>query len=706
MNRLFLILTTAILAACSGGAGGAITPPPPGSITINTTVALPVENGGSVGGAGASCNPSTSNWPTCTKATVLVKQAGYITNPVIHIPAGYHSIPFIAGTPNTEYILDGDITANSTAITVTANYVVINLNGYTITYNQVSPGEGVNIGAWNKHDIAIVNGSIIQGAAKSEGSQTGGGNNPVTTYNSNVDALYTVDKVQIANLYVRYGGKDVGGIMCAGNYGLYEENTIEDTYDYGTLKNRHAGIPALTASAGNNTHYNIYRNNTIKNCRHRGIDVSHAAEVYGNKIDTRAIATNAYGIFAYQRKNVKIYNNTITARGEHSIGIGVIGDTTGYTPMLVDNNEIYNNYLDSRTTRLGTEYGGFGGDPDPSKVFTGSGATGFRTTWGGNGINFHDNVIIVRSSSNYLGTYSPNGAPARLRSTARGLMVMLLNGEYAIFQNNTITALDDDGVGEAKGIAIAGSDYGGGGNNAGLVFKGNKVTSNIMNVSLGDDYGAAPGWPLFIQNTFIKSGSYSNYATIGTGLGGYNVGTGKFVSNIYQSGATETSFSMNWGNHNTDRNAWKSIMFGRLMTVTVKNGIDVAQSGIALSLHNQTGDTKSVTYNVGAGNIYVNGVNTFTNPTNSQMPISGNPTNTQVTTDSNGLAQIIVYDFELNDIGTANGAFNVNRVDFLPHSIGLAGLFTLPTNSLSNAWDALTSTGIYKYTWDGKAGSW
>jgi hypothetical protein len=692
-----LVLIILMLTACGGGGSAGSAVAQPGSVTINTSAALPASTGGIVGGTGASCNPSTAGWPGCTRATVLIKQAGHITN-TVHIAGGNYATPYIASTPNTEYILDGDITANSTAITVTANYVVINLNGHTITYNQVSPGEGVNIGAWNKHHVAIVNGSIIQGAAMSEGDQYGRGNNPVTTFNNGTS--YTVAYLQAANLYVRYGGRDVGGIICAGDNGLFEENTIEDTYEFGTLKNRHQGVPALTGTKNITAHFNLYRNNTIKNSRHRGIDVGDDSETYGNHITTRAIATNANGI-GTGTQNILVHHNTVIARGEHSIGIAFGGTST---PLLLSSIEIHSNYIDAKTTALGTEYGG-SGNPDPATIYSGNNAAGFRSTWGGNGINFHDNTIIVSSDSDYLGTYSPTGAPARINAPARGLMVMLLNGETATFQNNTITALDKDGTGDAKGIAVTGYGYGDGGNNSGMVFRGNTVTSNLLNVALGDAYGAGPGWPLFIQNTFVKSGSIPAYATIGSGLGGYYVGTGKFVSNIYQGGAAETSLKMNFGNHTTETNAWKSIMFGRLMTATVKNSSDVPQPGISLTIHSQGGDTRSVTYNVGTGT-YLSGVQTFTTPTNSQLPVAGNPTNTLVTTDANGQAQFIVYDYELNDIGTAHNSPTVNRVDFRPHTVELAGMFIVPSSSLANAWDALTSSGTYKYTWDGKVGSW
>ncbi len=613
-----------------------------------------------IGGKGATCNPATSGWPTCDLAVVPVRQN--VTNKT-YIPAGHYATPYVANTANTEYILEGDITADSTAITITASYVVININGHTITYNQKSPGEGVNIGGWNKNHIAIVNGSIIQGAALSEGDEYGRGNNPISTYNSSQSTLYGSSNLHVANVYVRYGGQDVGGIICAGADGLYEQNYIEDTYEFGTLKNRHQGIDALTGSQNTRTTTNIiYRNNTIINSRHRGITTGNGATVYDNHITTRSIATNAVGISSFDGNNIQVYNNTVIARGEHAIGIGFGSPGT-------ENIKIYNNSIDSQTTALGVEYGGTG-EPSPTTVYKGNEAVGFRSTWGGNNIHFYNNEIVVRSSADYLGTFSLTGSKVHIKSEARGLMVMLLTGQTALYENNIITALDEDGNSTAKGITVTGYDYDKNGNNAGLVFRGNTVTSNSMNVALSDAYGAAPGWPLFTQNTFIKANNFPNYATIGCGLGGYYVGTGKFVSNTYQDGAAENSLLMYFGNHNTETNPWKSIMFGRLLTATVKDDSGVPKANTTLICHYENGDTR---------------INPVTAPLNTQFPLSGAPENTQAVTNENGQAIVILYDYELNDIGTAHGSTDINKVEFKPGSIEIDGVLMknplLPTQS-------------------------
>jgi hypothetical protein len=106
-----------------------------------------------IGGQGATCNPSTANWPNCELTEVPTR--AHVTK-TVHIPAGHYATPYVANQANTEYILQGDMTADSTAITVSASYVVVNLNGYTITYNQTEPGEGLNIGVYNLNTLPLL----------------------------------------------------------------------------------------------------------------------------------------------------------------------------------------------------------------------------------------------------------------------------------------------------------------------------------------------------------------------------------------------------------------------------------------------------------------------------------------------------------------------------------------------------------------------
>lgn len=491
-----------------------------------------------LGGAGATCNPSTPGWGTCPLDPVPFEAS--ITQ-TIQVPGGNYDTPYQAGQANTRYVLQGDIMANGTAIEVKANWVIVDLNGHTITYNQTVPGEGVTIGSYNLHHIAVRNGSILQGAAMSEGDQYGRGNNPVSTYNTILGGNRSVNNLHISHLYVRLGGRDVGGIICAGDNGLYEQNTIEDTFEFGTLKNRHQGTEALTGSKGINANGNVYRNNTIIHSRHKGIVTGNNAEVYGNHISLRSIATNANGVSFYQGQNITIRDNTIIGRGEHPIGIGVGGGSGA------KNYQIFNNLIDVMITALGEEYGGQY-DNNPNATYIGNSASGIRVTWGGDNINVFDNQITAHTHTRYEGTYSPTGAAAFIDGGGKGLFIGAYPGESSTFSNNTISVTGDGTYTYGVTCSHSFSD--------GLFVIGNTITSSLYNIVVGDDYGPSNGFPLFQGNILIKSGSSDAYRTLISTYNGGNTSdfgqtrnsTARFIDNQYQNGASETPFPLLPGN--------------------------------------------------------------------------------------------------------------------------------------------------------------
>ena len=477
-----------------------------------------------IGGNGATCNPSTQNWRSCELAPVPFQSS---VTKTLTIPGGNQSIPFQATQANTRYVLQGNMTADGTAIEVKANYVIIDLNGYTITYNQVSPGEGIVTGAYNLHHIAVRNGSIIQGAAMSEGDLYGRGNNPVTTYSTAAGDSRSAPNAHIANLYVRYGGRDVGGIIWAGSNGLYEQNTIEDTYEFGTLKNRHQGVEALTGSKNITATGNIYRNNTIINTRQRAIVTGNSAEVYGNHISIRSIATNAGGVWQFAGQDISIHDNTIIGRGEHPIGVQVGGGDGS------DNWQIFNNIMDMQTTALGEEYGASYLN-DPTSTYISNSAAGIRVTWGGDNINAYNNQITIVTDDRYAGTYSPTGATAYINGGGKGLFIGIRTGESSTFSNNTISVTGDGKYTYGITCSYNFSD--------GLFVLNNSITSNLYNIVIGDDYGACNGYPLLQGNTLIKMGESAGYSAIITTYNDVDRhAQARFVDNSYQNGASETS---------------------------------------------------------------------------------------------------------------------------------------------------------------------
>ncbi|QSV45043.1 hypothetical protein [Geobacter benzoatilyticus] len=524
----------------------------------------------------------------------------------IYIPGGIYSKPYKIVMSNYEYILESDVYADNSAIIIETSNIILNLNNHKILYNIKSNGEGISTGSWNNKNIVIINGHIEQGPAMSEGDQYGVGNNPIRM------TPYGVSKLIISDLIVSYGGKDVGGIVVSSRNSFFKNNTVVDKWQNGYFKNRHQGVNALAGAMGSSDFVNnVYIDNNIVNCRQKGIVPGNGSYVVGNKVSINSLATNSTGIAP--GIGCKVYNNTIIGRGEHPIGIFYVSKA--------GNVEIFNNTIDVQTTKLGDEYGGNQKCLDPATP-CGNYAVGFRTTWGGNNINFHDNTIIVRTDSAYKGTRTSTGEPVVVNAKGRGLMVAINAGEKSRFYNNKITVIDKDGTGKAYGIACTGGNLGE------MIFDGNTVTSNILNVALGDEYGACGGSPLFYRNTFVKADNYPAYKTIASELGGYFEGTGRFVSNIFLGGASDKNI-----NNNLAGKGRKSVHFGREMTATLQ-------------------DTVASTPIAGAVVTLQNG---------------GAPFDSTATTDALGTAKLIVYDYELHNADSTSNKILARKL--APHTM-------------------------------------
>lgn len=576
-----------------------------------------------LGGQGATCNPSLPGWSTCTKEEPSWAASA---STVINVPGGTFTVPYSMTTANRRYVLQGDVEADGQAFLFKADYCILDLNGYTVTYGKTKKGSGVAPGSSNRRNLAILNGSIIQSlqsvgavvsatindggtgyiigdvltlsgwnvitpatfevtgvsggvvtsialltpglghdvhqpslsttvphriydttggagtgaritvtATVTEGDELGVGPGPISRWSGEDSGSRAVlNDFFVGQVYTRYGGRDLTGILVSGDYPIITQSIAEDTYEFGTLKNRQAGFGAIRLSTNPAySQYGIVKNSTVINARHRGIDGANDSEIYGNHVTTRTIATNASGISpGYQVRNCKVYNNTIIGRGEHPIGIGVGGGTGS------DGVEAYNNLIDLQVTALGEEYGGSYIN-DPSATYTGNSASGFRLTWNSFNTLVHDNSITIQTSSRYTGTYSPTGAVAYIKSSGKGLFIGLEPADTtaeAHFYNNTISVT---GSGDAYGVTCSYnfSDK--------MFVYNNTIASSQYNIVIGDSYGACNGFPLFWNNTLVKSDDRADYRTI---IGTYNEinrnNQARLVDTIYSGGASESSITL------------------------------------------------------------------------------------------------------------------------------------------------------------------
>ncbi len=497
------------------------------------------------GGVGSTCDPSKPGWSTCTKETV--PWAASVTN-TVNVSGGTWSSPYAASASNTKYVLQGNVTANSTGFNVTGNYVTIDLNGYTLTYNQTSAGEGIRTGDWGKHHLAVINGSVIQGAAASAGNSVAFGNAAITSIAGSSDWEST--DIFVANVYTRRNGKDVGGIIFQyADNAIIKQSTLEDAYFPGVVTNRHSGIPDAIHVRNNSEVANC----TIINARQRGVRIGANGLVHDCHINLRSIDTNSYGVFTWKVSGVRVYDTTITGNGTHPIGIGFMSEDYNSQNLYAYRNNI--------TLQKTSQCGDPSGD-EASGVRAGSyGASLDQYTNG----HIYDNDITIYTDDAYPGVNCETGAALTVVSRGKGLFIGPKSPSSLYLDNNRITMIGD---GPGKGISpmVNTEDN--------VFFTRNTISSGYANVVLADNYVGMEGYPLFLQNTFIKTGSSSSYATIADTNGGWFSSESRFVDNIYQGGASASSHSLEPGGPGTF-----AVYFGHMDAGVPKYDSKLSDSG-------------------------------------------------------------------------------------------------------------------------------
>lgn len=394
--------------------------------------------------------------------------------------------------PHTEYVLVDDIVAEGTGFIVEASNITLNLNGHVVKYlttDANTAAYGISIPGYHKQDIAIVNGSIVQGDGKCKGSQHGIGCNPIYDYDSS--------SIEIGGVEINYKTPDTSGIHLHWTKSSHiHHNTITDRGD--KVSNRHQGISAIEASRGGKSSTHVIHHNLIEGARQIGIRAGARSEVHDNEIHIESVVTNSTGIAVV---GGLIHNNKIWGRGVHPIGLWPGNDT-----------KVYSNYVVVQNTKSGSEYGD-------------TGAACLRMTWGNDNVEVMYNTLILHAEKDYNGS--------GIMSWGRCVWVGLPEREQkAYFHDNVIIANNKNGKAKAAAIAVVCNNK-----SPNLVFRNNKVISNWCNVLLSDSYGHSDGYPQFIGNIFEKEGNFESYHTIRCGYW-TNPSTAIFTDNLFEEGAS------------------------------------------------------------------------------------------------------------------------------------------------------------------------
>jgi len=417
---------------------------------------------------------------------------------------------------NTEYILEADVVADETAFTVKGSHITLNLNGHTVTYNNVSgKGCGVIQNDWeNRKDFVLINGAIVQGKGGGAGNAYGRGPNPVF--------MLAVEPIELAGLKITYHGDNLAAIFVYRSHAEDDIHHNEIIDDGNVVTDRHSGVPVIRIGGAGAT----IRHNVIRGARQIGIrsgDRPTNAKIHHNEVYIDSTVTNSSGITAAG----VIHHNKVVGRGVHPIGIWPWAGT-----------KVYSNYVDVQNTRPGAEFGS-------------TGAACVRFGWGGTfNVDIEDNLFIVRAEKNlFKNTAVVNN---NHDSWGRALFVGLSGGKKALIKNNIIIGLNKWDGAKAAAVGVVFNNR-----SPGLVFEENLIASNWGNLLLSDLYGWSKAYPLFKDNVIAKLEGGAGYHTI---RGTYNQfsSTARLLNNTYIGGAAKDDVVMD-----THQNAIQEIAYCR-----------------------------------------------------------------------------------------------------------------------------------------------
>lgn len=465
-----------------------------------------------------------------------------------------------SGDPNTyqycldndgaTYVLSQDITASAGGIWIRGNDITLDLDGHTVTYNNVADGTtrqrlGIYVYDSNMNNVRILNGFIKQGAGNDAGSAEAIGHNPMYVRGG--------ENSEIAGLHLEWSGPQVTGLYY--NYGgdgsRIHHNILHDT---GTvITNRHQQVKAILVPDSNiETDHNL-----IQRSRHAGIITNgvHGGTSYNNEIYMDSWATNAIGInFPGGSDGFTAYKNRIFGFGYHAEALYPSGDAA--------NGLIYDNYAELWATQpndRSTEYG------------TISSMNGLRVMWGTlSNVTVRDNTFVVHAA---------NGG------RARGTQIYQNNnGPMQItFVNNTIISYGDTGS-ETEACAITAEGDQSNQNPPQLIYRDNIIISDTCNVRFGTSYGI-PKNTFFTNNIIRKIGSKPFYHTVQIGWGAYSTYDHVFLDNLLEGGASMRS--VDWTCEGTGYLCEYTAMW--TLTVNVKDGNSNPVEGMQLSIEDAAG---------------------------------------------------------------------------------------------------------------------
>jgi hypothetical protein len=371
------------------------------------------------------------------------------------------------------YVLTTDVVADSTAFNLTADDITLDLNGHTVTYDNVAGAwDPTTIpGSWayrGPHGIrvtgeatSIYNGIILQGPGNG-----GDGSEP----------LYAHNHREVGGITVAYQGPQLTGID--GSLGNGHHNVV---IDYGTeILDRHSGLDAIREYNGSTSlHHNL-----VKRARHRGLRGADDSEIYRNEVYLDSWAINSFGISNFGGHGLSMHDNRIFGTGYHVVAFSW-GDR-----FTIANNYVH---LQGVAPTLRSNEEGWHASVNGMRL----------TQYGGSTNLYRDNL------------YEGNVIVVKGREGCQMRGVQFSSDPYVenlIFRRNIVKVIaQDSGTIRASAVVTQGN-YDRADEHLPIRYENNTFISNRVNVRFGDYYGVGSNhW--FIENTFVKRDDSGRYYT-------------------------------------------------------------------------------------------------------------------------------------------------------------------------------------------------
>jgi hypothetical protein len=451
---------------------------------------------------------------------------------------GQAQMPLLITENNTHWVATGDIAVDGWAINVKANDVVIDLNGYTLIYEQNAPdcpndvyGDcyydenlpyGIRSGLWNKKNIKIFNGVIKQGKPYGQASSY----SPISLFHMDARA-----QNELAGVWVDYYGDSTPGVSLG--RGKAHHNVI---YDRGeTVNDRHAAVRALALDTpvegepSNEVYYN-----SLRRFRQRGINSG--GIIHHNELYMDSQVTNSFGLS--NGNNTEIYDNKIFGLGYLAFGVGwgsyystvrenVIflrcfapnerskeyGRWSGVAGFRITNFEgepLHDLLYENNVIALRAEKSGLNGE--------GGECVGARGIWGSNGVDDVADSVIFR------------GNTIKVEAMAGNHTLTPDAGGYHYPGQTTFYPWGQAGNAVAP-VSMQGNSYLETRIGQAVIFENNHLLSNVNMILVGEGYGIGSGMR-FYNTTFEKIDHDSEwFQPVRIGYWYFNTFANKLINN-------------------------------------------------------------------------------------------------------------------------------------------------------------------------------